>query len=255
LTKFRGQFPRKGPLPFRYVFVITFILFAAFTFQGLWIINKGIKPTLMAVAESYTRQIATKAINDAVNRRLADELDMEKLVVTTEDDKGNITSVGWNSEMMHKVLHTATYNAQDYLDKIQRGEVPPSGLPPEVEVEMDSSEKSGIIYKVPLGQATNNALLANLGPVVPIRFSVIGDVSSDIKYDVKEFGINNALIQIYVYLEVNVRIVIPFATDTATITTDIPIHITSINGPVPDVFLNGDVNGDGSSILPPINTD
>ena len=45
-------------------------------------------------------------------------------------------------------------------------------------------------FLVPLGRVTDNALLGNLGPSVPIEFLVIGDVESDIKTKVVEFGIN-----------------------------------------------------------------
>ena len=38
-------------------------------------------------------------------------------------------------------------------------------------------EPNGVAYSVPLGRVTDNTLLSNLGPDIPIEFSAIGDVN------------------------------------------------------------------------------
>jgi hypothetical protein len=39
---------RKGPLLFRHVLLITLLFFSLSTVGGLWLIDKGIEPTLMS---------------------------------------------------------------------------------------------------------------------------------------------------------------------------------------------------------------
>lgn len=77
MSKFKTYKPRRGgPLPFRYVMIITFLFFMISTGFGLWIINKGLKPTLLAYAETQTSRIGTLVINKAINKKIADVLDI-----------------------------------------------------------------------------------------------------------------------------------------------------------------------------------
>ena len=106
----------------------------------------------------------------------------------------------------------------------------------------------GIIYNIPLGQASGNALIANLGPKVPVRFSVIGDPHTDVEKNIKPYGINNALIDISVLIEVKVRVIIPFASETIVVKNSVPVSIQAVQGDVPDYY-----NGSGTnSGAPPI---
>ncbi|WLR50470.1 sporulation protein YunB [Bacillus tianshenii] len=242
MSRRKSRIIRKGPLPFRHVVVITFIIFILFTFQGLWIINKGIEPTLMNIAETKTQQIAKQAINQAFNKKLAKDLNVEQLVFIEKDSSGKITSLGWNPTVVNTVLRETTYRVQEYLSQVEEGYVPDASLPPDVDIEVDDPEKrrSGIVYEMPLGQATNNALLANLGPKVPVRFTSIGDVTAEVNKRITEYGINNTLIEILIHVEVNVQVVIPFATKTSVVSTDIPVDIRVLQGEVPYLYNNGE---------------
>lgn len=242
MAKFRRRFPRKGPLPFRAVFIITFIIFVLFTFQGLWIINKGIQPTLMSIAESRAHQFATLAINEALKQKIAeDQRQIENLVIIEKSEDGRVSTVGWNTEVMRNFLWESTKTVQDYLNAVERGEIPVSRITDDPRLNStDEKSSSGIIAEIPLGQATRNVLLANLGPVIPVRFSMVGDASSDVIKKVTEHGINNVLIELYILIKVNIQVVIPFETRVITVTTDIPIDIRNIQGEVPYFFNSGE---------------
>ncbi len=47
----------------------------------------------------------------------------------------------------------------------------------DVHLKRDQTKESdGVAYSVPLGRVTDNTLLSNLGPEIPIEFSAIGAV-------------------------------------------------------------------------------
>ncbi|MGO4888914.1 sporulation protein YunB [Anaerobacillus sp. MEB173] len=242
--------PRKGPLPFRYVFLISFVIFIILTVQGLWFVERGIRPTLLAIAHTETQRIATLAINDAISKKISESTEMEELIVIDKDAQGNITSARFDPTIYNKVLYEATYRVQHYLKMVEEGRVEELGLPNGVEVERNhDSGFNGIIHTIPLGQATQNALLAHLGPQIPVRFTAIGDVKSQINNTIKEVGINNTWIDVAVDIEVDVRIIIPFATDTAVVSTSIPVGMLFVPGKVPDFYNQG---GSGSLPAPAI---
>ncbi|WP_110113777.1 sporulation protein YunB [Bacillus sp. CGMCC 1.16541] len=247
MPKFRRKLFRKGPLPFRYVFLLTFVFFIFSTASGLWFINKGIEPTLMDYAEAQTKRIATLVINKAVNKQITEELDTSQLVNVEKNANGEVTFIGINAPMVSRALAQTTNLVQANLRAVEKGEVDTLDLPMDVEIETDDTlREKGIIYQVPLGQATDNALLGNLGPLVPVKFHAIGYVNSDVKEVIEEYGINNAVYKIVIHVEVNVQVIIPFSTKMTTVTTDIPIVMQVLPGGVPDYYNKG---GDSSPAI------
>jgi len=253
LPKFRGPKPRRGPLPLRYVFLITFVFFIISTVGSLWVINNGLKPTLVSYAESQTRKIATMVISKAINKKIANSIEMNDIIETVPDESGNGSTVTkFNTEIINRVLAETTNLVQLNLKEAERGNLQALELLSDVEIDSERTRNSeGIVYTVPLGQATNNALLGNLGPKIPVRFNAIGSVASDVKTNVKPYGINNAFVEVSVQVKVDVQIIIPFATKVTTIKQDIPVASAMIRGEVPQFYNNG---GDTSpSIEVPVN--
>jgi len=99
--------------------------------------------------------------------------------------------------------------------------------------------KKGIIYEIPLGVVTNSSFLGNLGPKVPVRLSLIGDVVTGISTNVVEYGINNAMLEVNVDVEVTTRINLPFVTDEMTVKNSIPIAMKVIQGKIPNFYYDG----------------
>src|SRR5699024_6022680 len=83
----------------------------------------------------------------------------------------------------------------------------------------DLASKDPTVVEIPIGQATGNTILANLGPKIPVHFEIVGSLRSDVVHEVKEFGVNGALFEIYIPVDVNIRIVVPFTTETAEVST------------------------------------
>lgn len=237
MHKFRGRFPRRGPLPFRYVFLLTFVFFSFSTATGLWMVNKGLKPTLLSYAESQTRKIATLVISNAINKKIANEMNIENIIESVPNQDGMSKL---NAEIVNRVKAETTHLVQKNLKEAESGNLSELELLTDVEFEKaNKDDEDGIVYYVPLGQATNNALLGNLGPKIPIKFTPIGDVRSNVKTKIKDFGINNAYVQVYVHLTVNVQIIIPFATKVTTISENIPVGMFIMKGNVPQYYNNG----------------
>ncbi|WP_041580700.1 sporulation protein YunB [Bacillus sp. 1NLA3E] len=237
MPKFRRRFPRKGPLPFRYVILLTFVFFIFSTATGLWVVNTALKPTLMKYAESETRKIATLVISNAINKKIASGMELDKIIESVPGQEGMSKL---NAEIVNRVKAETTSLVQKNLNDIESGNLSEIELITDVEFEKNKKNNSeGIEYSVPLGKTTNNVLLGNIGPQIPIQFSAIGDVSSDVKTQIKDFGINNAYLQVYVHFKVNVQVIIPFATRVTTITEDVPVAMFLLKGNVPQFYNSG----------------
>ncbi|RBW71277.1 sporulation protein YunB [Bacillus taeanensis] len=244
VRKFKRLRRRRGPLPFRHVFVLSFFIFAVLTVQGLWIVEKGIEPTLMRYAETKTRQIAEKAINDAISKKVVSEdMDMSELIITHRIEGSDQVGFSFNQQVNNRILSEATNRVQKHLDLIEEGnldELKAFLESEDLELEFEETESgTGLIYWIPLGAATNNALLSNLGPLVPIRFQFIGDVQSGMETKATSVGINNTYLEVLLNLSVDVNLVLPFSTKTAPISTTVRVGDLFLPGKVPDVYYQG----------------
>ncbi|GEL77872.1 sporulation protein YunB [Tenuibacillus multivorans] len=249
----KRPFKKRKPKTLSQIILLTFVTTVLSIIFAVWIINEGIEPTLMDIAEVKVGQFAREAINEAVSKRLNDDLDIEQLIQMETNDDGNIVSLGWNSRVINRVLRNATFRVQNYLKRLERGERPIGDsldfdLEEDRVIESDEEMNNEAVVRIPIGQATQNSLLANLGPRVPVHFSVVGDVQPDFITHIEEYGINNALINLVIEIKVNVQIVIPFSTSTTEVTTTIPVDTRIVQGLVPEFYGAGGSNSPNISI-------
>ncbi|MEK3887770.1 sporulation protein YunB [Bacillus sp. FSL K6-3431] len=249
MAVFRARRTRRGPLPFRYVLLLSLVFFIFSTAAGLWIVNKGIKPTLVRYAESQTRKIAPMVINNAVKEVVPNVKDIKEVTETVPNGAGG-TSTNFDTVIISRIKSDIETLVQANLKEAERGNLQALEAEANIEIDMDkTAEDDGIVYSVPLGQATNNVLLGNLGPRIPIKFTAIGDVQTNIDYDMEPYGINSAFIVVSIQIVVHVQIIIPFESTMTKVTQSIPIAIGVLEGAVPQ-FYNGSGNTGPSIQMP-----
>ncbi|MFT9497099.1 sporulation protein YunB [Anaerosolibacter sp.] len=91
--------------------------------------------------------------------------------------------------------------------------------------------------KVPLGNVFGSQLLAQHGPNINIDVTPIGMVNVDFKTEFEESGINQTRHKIYLIVKTQVRIIVPFSSDSTEVVTSVPIAETIIVGKVPQNYI------------------
>lgn len=61
-------------------------------------------------------------------------------------------------------------------------------------------------------------------------------MTSDIQTKVSNYGINNVFLEVIVYVEVSMQVLLPFASKTVQANTNIPIVMKIIEGNVPNFY-------------------
>jgi sporulation protein YunB len=237
-----GIHRRKGPPPLGRVFIITLILFFFSVFASLEIIDKQIKPTLMEIADQRVQQVVRLSISQAISKKMLEDLSEAKVSNAETNSQGNMIRYGWDPVAVNVFQRNAQYRLENFLKKIERGDpIPEFSLEVdsdvgEVEIDPEQLDINSTYYSIPLGQATNNTLLANLGPRIPIRFSIIGVAQTDIRLDWEQSGINNTLLKLFLDLRVSAQVVVPFSTVDREYTQSIYLDGQFIPGAVPDFY-------------------
>lgn len=197
-------------------------------------------PVYVEYANVQTTKIAAHVVSKAINSRTSTVLDINEIIEDLPSESDYMLTTKFNTEIINQVRAETTALVKEHLELAEQGDL--SQLPDLENVEYDVNEiqkGDGIVFFVPVAQAMNLPLLGNLGPRVPIRFHIIGNVSSSVNSSFKEFGINNALVEVNIDLEVNVQIIIPFATPQAKIKQRIPVAIGLVRGQVPHIYTQG----------------
>ena len=244
----RKQSILRGPLPVKHAIFITFLFFLGTSLISLWIVNAAIEPTLMRYAESETKKITSLVINHAIKETISNNESMNDIIteIPKQGDNIAVDGIQFNTEIINKIRSETSLLIQNQLSEIERGNLSSFDYLKD-EVLVNSNGSKGIIHEVPLGKATNNALLGNLGPKIPVEMETISDVQSDVKTTLEPYGINNALIKVYLEVEVHAQVIIPFASKPTKIKTSIPMGMRVVSGHVPTYF-----NGSGSGGSPAI---
>lgn len=237
--------------PGKNILIITLIIFTVGVLWSIWIIDKKVTPVLLDIATVKLDEFGTRAINQAV--RFAEDYDFSDVLNITTDDEGNVVTYGWNPAVVSEINRVATDRVEEFFQRVNRGDPITYDYSLHEPYEYgegagDRAEQDPTLVEIPLGQVTGNTVLANLGPKIPINLELVGNVRTNIIRDEEPFGLNGSWVSLYVNVEADVQIIIPFTTEVKTINTEIYIDGGAIFGDVPEFYGGGD---SGPSIAVP----
>ena len=214
--------------------VLVMVIFAFIDYYS----NKAM-PLMVAYAESETKRLVILVINKAVTKQI-NNVDINDIFEVTYNSAGEVVLIDFNSKRTSIALSTITSLVELNLRAIEEGKIDMLELPDNSLESFDTDLlEKGIILEIPFGVVSNSFLLSNIGPKIPVKLTLIGDVSSGFSTEVTEYGINNAMIKLFIDIEVAARIILPIISDDITITASIPIAMKVIQGNIPEYYLNG----------------
>lgn len=217
--------------------LLSLMLLLISIFIIIGVIGKKITPILMIYAEKKAKSIATIMITEAVNNNVFKDMNKEELFIETKDKDGNILSTDFNPVIVNTVLNKITIYVQNYLEQLESGKIEELELSSTILSSYDLEKlKKGIIYEIPSGIVFHNSLISNLGPKIPVKINLNGDVITDIKTEVTSYGINNALIKVSVNVKVYMQVIIPFKTKEIIVESNIPVVMKLVEGNVPSYY-------------------
>jgi sporulation protein YunB len=190
--------------------------------------DSNLLPAILSIAEARTNALAIRAVNEAVAEKFAGNILYQDVVILQKDQEGKIVMAQTNVREVNRLVAETTLQAQGALTAL-------------------SEEK---IY-VPFGQALNNVFLAGLGPRIPVTLIPVGFVSTEITDTFEEAGINQVRHKLYLRIQAEVQVAIPFMSSVTHVSTTVPIVDAIYPGAVPDTVINLKFPGGGSFPLRP----
>lgn len=217
-------------------FYLVIMLFISLIFLTINYIGRNIYPILLAYGEIEAEKLATLVINKSITKNEIMNIDLDSLFIIKKDDNGKIITMDFNTIEANKLMLAISTKIQKNLKHLETGDIHKIEFIEEL-TDYKHFEK-GIFYEIPLGVVTNNPLFSNSGPKIPIKFSVVGNISSRLENKIKSYGINSAMLEIILHIKLTEKIIIPFVSKKIIITEELPIALKIIQGDIPDYYLN-----------------
>ena len=199
----------KERLKRKYYILITFLI-SLFLFIIIFsLYSKKLNPKLndyidfLVKDEIYKKVI--KSNNFITNEEVNDILYIDK------NKSNEIVYLDYNMDKTYKLLNK-------YIESLKK----------------DNSKSK--ILTVPFFIASDNIIISSLGPKIKFKYEIIDNVKGKIKTKVTDFGVNNALVELYFELEIGYLVVIPMNKKESVLKTEILISSKIINGKVPTFY-------------------
>lgn len=173
----------------------------------------------------------TLIMKEAFNANTNNSIDVDDLIKVIKNSKEEIVEVEFSLDECQKILE----NVVDYMN-----------------ASLDEYNYVGYRLDMPLGYLTNNPLLMNMGPKIPLKIEVDDVALGNVSTTVEPFGINNALVKVFLDIYLNTAILYPFETIEEKVTFSSLLSSKIIAGVVPD-FYNGAINSKSETINLPLN--
>lgn len=173
-------------------------------------------PLALSMAESKAQRIATVVINETVSEKLAgNNIGYYDLYKIEKNNDGQISAVVSNVIKMNQIKSEITSAIQNKISDIDVQQI-----------------------GIPLGNLSNNYLLAGRGPKIPIKLMIVGIIEMNFKNSFISAGINQTKHEIVLEAKATITAILPAGRKTAEVYTTIPVAETIIVGNVPNTYTN-----------------
>lgn len=216
-------------------FFISILILSFFTALYLTsLAGKGLEPIIINYATVETERIANVILNDVVN--INEDYFSEELFEISRDNDGNIELINFDTKVTNSLLKEINDKAMKRLTALEKGDTSDLELSDSLKGTRLTFLDDGVVCDIPIGSLFHNGLIVNLTTSIPIRFSFVGTVLSNIVTDVKEYGFNNALIEVGIEITIKEKITMPHSTESIPITTKVNLTTQLIQGSVPNYY-------------------
>jgi hypothetical protein len=165
--------------------------------------------------------VISNSLTISLEKPIQDSLFSSPMLLYQYDKNEVIKGIYIDSNVVNQILINVNQSLKEALDK---------GV---LEKEITNIE-------IPLGSLISKSVFANVGPNVPIKILPISFYKTDIVTNMKPYGINNVLFEVYLNIKIEVDTIIPLRKDEINFSTNILLVSQLLQGEVPYYYYSGD---------------
>ena len=177
--------------------------------------------------ERLTNNIVSKVVSEKMISK-----DYGKLYLYDSNNK----NISYDTTKINLIKKELTEHVQNILIDLDNGKIDKYFVSKRIYSGRFKNIKRGIICDVSIGSIRGLTAFSNIGPTIPIKLLFNGQVNSDIDVQVKEYGINNIMVEVYLVMEIKEQIIMPLNSNRKKIIIRTPISIDIVKGDIPEYY-------------------
>lgn len=208
--------------------IIIFIIMFFSIFMYVNYINKMTK-NIETILDKKINTLNNNLVNNVVSIKSLQYIDINDLIIINKNKNDEVIYVDFNLKNSYKMLRKLTVNFENKLVKADLSFL---------KVKDKELKKMGdmLYLDVPLGSLFSNYYTSSFGPKIPVIINFNNSLSSNLSVDVKNYGINNCLIKVYLNFDIYEDVYIPASKKTIKKQAKVLIGSKIIQGNVPDIY-------------------
>lgn len=164
--------------------------------------DKKISDKIIDIAGSKLEEISTQIIKKDI---VPDNVVLNNLITIEMNKNQEILGVNIDMDYSRELMVDVVQNIQKNIDLIESGKFNTNELIKGLKVY-----KNNTYIEVPLMLYKNGVMMQNLGPLIPLEVDFYEYVLGNVEIEINEYGINNALMKVYLEVELEQKIYIPY---------------------------------------------
>ena len=193
-------------MPLKFFLKNKYVWLAALVAAFLFRFSSGyFSESVKMYTDSKIKNYANEIINESIRRELLTSTDFSDILIENYDSNGKVSYAYLNANKIDQI----------------------------------NDAKSFETIEIPLGYFFGSEYLLADGMKMPIKLKILGDEDIEVVSDISSKGINTTIIQMYLYIKINIQVVIPFQSQMVVSESKIPICFEILNNEVP--YYLGDI--------------
>lgn len=204
-----------------YIFIYLVIIFIE-VFYSIDKIGLMISPKMINIIKNNISYYDNILIEEYLDTKELRDSYIEELITIDKNSKEEIVNIDINTSksyiLLNKIVNNLKNSNSTYRDMYAK------------------NKKNYIVLRYPIGLISNNILINNLGYRIPIRLELNSNILTGIKSKVTNYGLNNALIEVYLKVKFTSNVVYFSLDDRVDNEYEILLASKMIMGRVPEMF-------------------
>lgn len=198
------------------IFILTFLFLKKFTNESKIIYEE--------FSKNKIQELSSLILNQTVISIIDSDIDINSLIIIKKNKNDEIIGLDFDTYKTNKIMASANEIIMQNIKTIENENI-----------NMQKNTE-GLIFKVPLGVTHGISSLVYLSPKIPIKINIIANTFNEIKTEVKEYGINNSLVEIKLECTLNMQVILPFQVKNIKIQKLMPLSTKIIQGKIPEYY-------------------
>ena len=202
--------------------VIIFIIIIILTFSFFFIYSGKYSNKIIQIAEIKINKYIKNVLSDKISHRILNNNNLDNILILHKNKEDEILYVDYNLDKAYETLDILTKTLSKEMVNYENYEI--------------KNINDNKVLNFPLFVDSNNTFVANLGPKIYVGFKPVGTILTNIKSKISDYGLNNALVELYATLVVTEYIITPFKEKEINVEYDVLLASKVINGRIPNIY-------------------